>query len=306
MKNKYVFVAVMLSVLILVGAGLTNLYVRFEQNVLKKDQDKQDNFSVLTSFYPMYIAAKNIIGECDGVTLQNLSEPQTGCLHDYQLTTEDMVKLSSADVFIVNGGGIENFLTDVAAQYPDLKIINACERMELLDDNAHAWMSIPDYMAQVRTIAEGLSAEDPVHRAVYEEHCLDYLDKLDTLLQQQQKLSKPAAGQNIVIFHEAFDYIAKDYGFTVSASMDLDEERQISAGEVASLLDQIRRFDVRLILAEEQYGRELCETIQKEAEVRVVYLDPCVRGDYNAESYLNAMGENIIQLKQALLETDNS
>lgn len=58
----------------------------------------------------MYIAAENIVGDAEGVTLTNLSEPQTGCMHDYQLTPEDMKLLSRADVFIVNGGGIENFV----------------------------------------------------------------------------------------------------------------------------------------------------------------------------------------------------
>lgn len=63
----------------------------------------------------------------EGVTLENLSEPQTGCLHDYQLTAADMKLLSKADVFIVNGGGIESFLSDVAESYPDLKIVQACD-----------------------------------------------------------------------------------------------------------------------------------------------------------------------------------
>lgn len=103
MKNKYVFVTVLLLVLLLTGAGLTQLYVKEET----KQQDSE--LMVVTSFYPMYIAAMNVIGDTPGVDLQNLSEPQTGCLHDYQLTPADMKLLSGADVFIVNGGGIESF-----------------------------------------------------------------------------------------------------------------------------------------------------------------------------------------------------
>ena len=80
MKNKYVFVTVLLLVLLLTGAGLTQLYVKEET----KQQDSE--LTVVTSFYPMYIAAMNVIGDTPGVDLQNLSEPQTGCLHDYQLT----------------------------------------------------------------------------------------------------------------------------------------------------------------------------------------------------------------------------
>ena len=74
MKNKYVFVTVLLLVLLLTGAGLTQLYVKEET----KQQDGE--LTVVTSFYPMYIAAMNVIGDTPGVDLQNLSEPQSGCL----------------------------------------------------------------------------------------------------------------------------------------------------------------------------------------------------------------------------------
>ena len=211
MKHKYRFTAVLLVGILLVSILLTNLYVKTEEI---GDADK---LRVVTSFYPMYIAALNVIGDQSGVELENLSEPQTGCLHDYQMTPADMRLLSSADVFIVNGGGIESFLSDVAEAYPELTILNASDQVELLseseqehdhdheadpdeehshaadandeysdddehhddtdsddhththsDENAHAWMSIPDYRIQVQTIADGLIKADPAHADVYQ------------------------------------------------------------------------------------------------------------------------------------------
>lgn len=295
MKNKYVFVTVMLLAIMLAGVGLTNVYVSHERGSQQKNE-----FRVVASFYPTYIAVQNIISGCDGVTLQNLSGPQTGCLHDYQMTTEDMKKLSTADAFIINGGGIESFLADTAGQYPELTVINACERVELLEDNAHAWMSIPDYMTQVQTIADGLAALDAQHRAAYQHNCADYIAKLEILRQKQQETAQAAAAQNVVIFHEAFAYIARDFRLTVSGSMDLDEERRISAGEIADILGLIQNQNVNLILAEELYGKEMCDTVQREADVNVVYLDTCVRGAYEADSYLKAMEKNLELIKQAL------
>lgn len=321
MKHKYVFTAVMLLVLMAASIVLTNVYVRIEQSSgsshtghdhgsesqsgeagagnRHQASEKDEEFYVLTSFYPMYIAARNIIGDCEGVTLQNLSEPQTGCMHDYQLTTEDMRKLSYADAFIVNGGGIENFLADVAKQYPKLMMIDACGQLELLEDNAHVWMSIADHMIQVRTITDCLAALDTEHASCYQKNCSDYLEKLETLRRKQQEAARQWKAQNILIFHEAFDYIARDYGLTVTGGMDLDEERQISAGEVADVLEQIHAYGAGIILAEELYGRRMCETVQKEADVQIVYLDTCVRGDYEADSYLKAMEENIVQMQKA-------
>ena len=292
MKNKYVFVVVMLCVILVAGMGFTNLYVNYSEGDTSKEE-----LTVVTSFYPMYVAAMNVVGDAPGVKLQNLSEPQTGCLHDFQLTPEDMKLLSTADVFIINGGGIEAFMEDVAKAYPNLTIVSTCEYLELLSDgnetNAHAWMSVGMYREMVQTIAMGLAKADPDNRALYEENAEIYDSKLMRLEERQQTVAEAAEGTDVILFHEAYDYVADDYGMQVSCVMDLDEERQVSAGEVAEVLRAINEDGASLILAEELYGKSMAETVQKEADVSVIYLDPLNRGDYEADSYLLGMEHNI-------------
>ena len=293
MKNKYVFVTVMLAVLLFLGVGLTEIYV----NHTEEKEDGQ--YTVVTSFYPMYIAALNVAGENDHIRLENLSEPQTGCLHDYQLTPADMQLLSTADAFIINGGGIESFLGEVAEQYPDLTIINASEQVGLIEDNAHAWMNIEDYMTQVKTIEAELSAADPADAEQFSENTEAYLAKLSSLKEQADAVKPLTEGKNIVIFHEAYEYVAEEFGMQVSYVMDLDEERQVSAGEVADVVRTVTDGGVRVILAEELYGKDMGDTVESETDAKVCYLDTLVRGDYDADSYLNAMQQNITLLKEA-------
>lgn len=294
MKNKYLFVTVLLVVMLLAGMGFTKVYTYYEGT--PADQE----ISIVTSFYPMYIATLNVVGDTEGVTLSNLSEPQTGCLHDYQLTPADMKLLSSTDVFVVNGGGIESFLSDVADSYENLTIINACDGLELLDDNAHAWMNISDYSRQVENISNQLCEIDPIHAEAYESNAHTYLHKLEHLQEEALELAESANGEKIIIFHEAYDYVAKEYGMDVVYTMDLDEERQISAGEVAELVDEINSHNIRIVLAEELYGKSMGDTVEKETDAKVYYLDSLTRGDYEADSYLNGMEENIHILKEAL------
>ena len=293
MKNKYVFVTVMLAVLLFLGVGLTEIYV----NHTEEKEDGQ--YTVVTSFYPMYIAALNVVGENDHIRLENLSEPQTGCLHDYQLTPADMQLLSTADAFIINGGGIESFLGEVAEQYPDLTIINASEQVDLIEDNAHAWMNIEDYMTQVKTIEAELSAADPADAEQFSENTEAYLAKLSSLKEQADAVKPLTEGKNIVIFHEAYEYVAEEFGMQVSYVMDLDEERQVSAGEVADVVRTVTDGGVRVILAEELYGKDMGDTVESETDAKICYLDTLVRGDYDANSYLNAMQQNITLLKEA-------
>lgn len=292
MKHKYRFVFFMLVTLALLCFCFTGLYVD------RKKQEEQ-GLSIVTSFYPMYIAAKNIAGHVESVTLQNLSEPQTGCMHDYQLTSEDMRMLSEADIFIINGGGIENFLAKVAEEYPKLLIVDASEGVELIGDNSHVWMSISAYQQQVKNIARALEAADEENREHYEEHAQEYLLALSKLERQQEEIKKAVSGEKMISFHEAYEYLARDYGLDVVYTMNLDEERQVSAGEVADVLDAVGKDHISVIFAEELYGREMAETVEKEADVKVFYPDTLVRGEDDANSYLDGMYKNMMLVKEA-------
>lgn len=285
----------LLIAIAVVSLSLTGIYVN-----QREKGEQEDTFRVVTSFYPMYIASMNIVDGVDNVVLENLSEPQTGCLHDYQLTPADMVLLSQADVFVVNGGGIENFLTEIAARYPKLTIINAGESVEMLEDNAHAWMNPEDYQIQVSAIAEGLAEADESHANAYLANADAYCEKVQNLIDEYSDLEQ-AAGQKVVLFHEAYEYITEEWGLEVAYILDLDEERQVSAGEAAEVVRAIKEEDAKVILAEKRYGEEMAENMKREAGAKVVYLDTCVRGDYEKDAYLDAMESNLKLLKEALV-----
>ena len=68
MKKKYLYTAIMLFAILVAGMGLTGWYVSQTQ-----EQTDGQELTVVTSFYPMYIAAENVIGDADGVRLENLS-----------------------------------------------------------------------------------------------------------------------------------------------------------------------------------------------------------------------------------------
>ena len=333
MKNKYVFVAGMLCAILLLSVSFTGLYVK--QNA-KYAVGSKEQVTIVTSFYPMYVAVSNLVDGIDEIRVRNLSEPQTGCLHDFQLTPEDMKLLSGADVFVVNGGGIENFISDAAKTYPKLQIVQACEGISLLgseghvheeeeehdhdavheelyeeedghghdhgEENAHAWMSVASYREQITHITEHLAEILPRYGESITENSKLYDDKLAELQAEQKELCALVKGQEVILFHEAYAYVAKDYGLEVAMVMDLDEERQVSAGEVAEVLEEINEHGVSMILAEERYGKEMGETIQKEANVDVIYLDTLNRGNYEKDSYLVGMQSNIDLLRQVFIK----
>lgn len=100
--------------------------------VQKEEIEVESETRIVTSFYPMYILTENLTKGVPGVKVVNLTENQTGCLHDYQLTTQDMVELSHANLLVLNGGGMEGFIERVIEQYPDLPVVRAADGIELL------------------------------------------------------------------------------------------------------------------------------------------------------------------------------
>ena len=353
MKNKCKFVGIMFLCILIVctlavmayehTAGKTGAAGEMsDTSDSEKNTDEADDMlTVVTSFYPMYIAALNIVDGVEGVRLENLSEPQTGCLHDFQLTPEDMKLLSTADVFVINGGGIESFMSDVAKAYPKLDVVEACEDVALLseddadsdhdhdheadtesdsdhdhdheadaesdsahdhdhgDENAHAWMSVPRYRTMVQTIASRLAEKDAKHADEYYANAKAYDAKLAVLEEKINSIKSLTNGQNIIIFHEAYAYVADDFSKNACYLLDLDEERSVSAGEIKQVIGAIKDDGVSVILAEELYGKSMGDTVSRETDVHVIYIDPLNRGEYDKDSYLYGMEHNIELIKEA-------
>lgn len=90
-----------------------------------KESVDTSKINIVTSFYPMYIATANIVDDVEDVELRNLTAATTGCLHDYQLTTANMITLSTADILVINGSGMEGFIEKAVSTYESLKVVDA-------------------------------------------------------------------------------------------------------------------------------------------------------------------------------------
>ena len=106
-------------------------------NQSTKNED-DSTLNIVTSFYPIYVSTLNIVKDVPNVTITNMTKSQTGCLHDYQLTPQDLKTLENADILIINGAGMESFLDTIISQYPNLEIIDASSGLNLLEDDIHS------------------------------------------------------------------------------------------------------------------------------------------------------------------------
>jgi zinc/manganese transport system substrate-binding protein/zinc transport system substrate-binding protein len=82
--------------------------------------------TVLATTFPIYQIVRNVTQGRDGVKVDLMLPSQLGCPHDYALTPQDMQKLAKADILVVNGLGMEEFLgAPVKKANPRIKVIDS-------------------------------------------------------------------------------------------------------------------------------------------------------------------------------------
>lgn len=187
MKKKLLLLLSIMLLLSFAGA----IFVKLFGSESRSRSTENDRINIVTTFYPVYMIGLNLLEQIDEVQVHSLTELQTGCLHDYVLTTEDMRLISEADVLVINGGGMENFLEDVEQNYPKLTIVDASQGIEMLENegvldfhrdgeheetdhveadheddhghihdhgpyNAHVWMDPRLYIEQIINVRDGI------------------------------------------------------------------------------------------------------------------------------------------------------
>lgn len=273
-----------------------------------KQAEKKD-FTIVTSFYPMYIDVINITKDVEGVKVINMTKPQTGCLHDYQLTTEDMKTLEQADVFVANGAGMESFLDKATKQNKNMKVVEASNYKDINfikdgdGDNPHVWMSVTYSIAQVKAITAALCEADPAHKDAYRKNALGYCMKLEKLKKEMHEELDDLPHKDIVTFHEAFPYLAKEFKLNIVSVIEREPGTEPTPQELETTIAKVNTLPVKVLFTEPQYSPAAAETIAKETGAKIYQLDPVVTGEANLEAmdaYISAMKKNMNILKEAL------
>ena len=277
--------------------------------------------TVVASFYPIYLFALNLLDGVEGVELASLAEPTSGCLHDYQLQTSDMKALAQADVFLINGAGMEGYLDGVFEAFPTLPVADASKGVALLEDcaeddhdhddhghehafNAHIWLDAENAILMVNNLAEGLIAALPAHAEAIAANRDAYTARLTALDAEITAALSDLPRKDIITFHEAFPYFANAYGLNVAAVINRDPDDALSPRQLAELCKTVKSLGAPPLFTEPQYEDMAAQTISRETGAPLFALDPIVTGPADAPLtyYEDAMRQNLAVLVEALGE----
>jgi ABC-type Zn uptake system ZnuABC Zn-binding protein ZnuA len=263
---------------------------------------------VLTSFLPMYLFTRNVVGDAPGVAVDMMLPASLGCPHDYSLSPGDMKKIAEADIFIANGLGMEHFLgAPVRRANPNIRVVETASSVSPLrgsgahgEINPHTWVTPRNAILQVRAIEKALSEASPENGPVFHRNADAYVGRLASLAAEFDETAKRFRNRNVVIFHNVFDYLARDIGLIIVGWIEETPGQDPSAGEMRDLIRTIREERAAAVFAEPQYPERLAGMVAREAGVPVRLLDPVSTGSTAPTTYEDVMRANLRTLMETL------
>jgi len=268
--------------------------------------EEKDTFNIVTSFYPVYVYTKNITKDIPDISVTNMSNDHSGCLHDYHLTTSDMKLIDDADVFIINGAGLETFLEKVYSVQENLDVIDSSGGIDLLserysdENNEHIWLSITNAISQVKNIGESLALLDREHEEVYLKNTDEYVKRLENLRNELRESMYQYTDVKMVTSHDAFPYFAEDFGFEIVSVIEKEEGTSPTSKEMQEIIKSIKDNEIKAIYIEKDSSPKIADTIGKESGAKVFELDTITSGSGNITDYEDRMRENIKVIKESL------
>jgi zinc transport system substrate-binding protein len=166
--------------------------------------------------------------------------------------------------------------------------------------NPHLWLGVTLHIGQVSNIVAQLARIDPPRAAQFRRNGDAYIARLALLRTEVRDGLQDLRQREIVTFHDAFAYFAREFDLRVAAVIAHAPEAGASARDLARTIDRIRQSRAAAIFAEPQYPAASAEAIARETGLPLRTLDPAVTGPAHPDAYLRIMRQNLAELQQAL------
>ena len=271
--------------------------------------EEDDTLHILATTYPVYLFTTTVTEGVEGVEVTRLIREEISCLHDYTLTVNDMKAIEAADVIVMNGVGLEDFMADALAS-SDAPVIDCSQGVALLaalgheghDHDAeydpHIWMD-PDRAAQmVWNVATVLSELDTMNGDLYTANASAAEARLQS---EVNRVEDPDDLAGLITFHDGFQYFAQATGLDLLKAIEEEEGAEASAAEIKEIVGLIGEYDIPAIFTEKNGSDATAQAISRETGCGVAQLDLIMSGDGSGiQPYVDAMNQNIDTVLEAL------
>lgn len=232
--------------------------------------------------------------------------------HEFEPTPSDVKKVAKADLVLFTGKGMEGFLTkleeatgvkgkfvNVGEAVPSLTMTEEGRRVE----DPHWWHSVENMKRATRLVTDRFEKADPANRRYYENRETEYLGALNELQRWTRvKVAElPSSRRKLVTSHDALQYFARDYGFTILPVKGISTGEEPSSQHVKEIIGIIRSQGVKAVFFESIENSRAVNQIAAETGARtggVLYSDGL--GDTEASTYDSMMRHNVSTIVDGL------
>ena len=261
---------------------------------------------IVATTYPVYLFTTAVTQGVEGIEVTQLVNQQTACLHDYTLTVNDMTAIEKADVIVMNGAGLADFMDDALASSSADVIDASAQHIYLADSDEggtdpHVWMDPQHAYQMTANIAEGLMALDPDRGDSYIANMEAVKDAFDLAAPEWTATMSGVTHKELITFHDGFGYFARHFGLDLLKAIEEEEGAETSAAEIKEIVDLIQTHDIPAIFTEKNGSDATAQAIARETGVKVYQLDMIMSGDGTGiQPYLDAMTADLNTLAEAL------
>ncbi|HYM65253.1 MAG TPA: zinc ABC transporter substrate-binding protein [Candidatus Sulfotelmatobacter sp.] len=302
MKNKIIALIFGIIILILLGFLFINA---------KNTSKPSGKIQVAASFYPMYFFASQIGG--DKAQVFNIT-PAAAEPHDYEPTTQDVVRINQSQMLVLNGGKLEAWGDKIKDQLQGTRtlIITAGEGLanKQINENGqniqdpHVWLDPILAKTEVERIEKGFEKIDPKDSIYFQNNASKLYRQLDGLDLEYKTGLKSCQKKDFITSHAAFGYLSAQYGINQIPISGVSPDQEPSAQTLAKISDLIKKEDIKIVFFESLVSPKLSQTIAAETGAKTMVLDP-IEGisdnDLNkGQNYLTVMKSNLAALQTAL------
>ena len=252
---------------------------------------------------------------CQGTPLAvtRLVTEQVSCLHDYSLNVRQVKAAEAAQVVVISGAGLEDFLDDLLLDVPT---IDASQGISLLhseegheeeehhheedghhhEEDPHIWLSPENAQVMAQNICEGLSRQYPDYEDTFRANLEGLLSQLEALQSYGEEQLSGLQCRELIPFHDGFSYFAQAFHLTILESVEEESGSEASAKDLIHLTELVRDHNLPAIFTEVSGSDSAAQVIARETGCKIYALDMAMSGS----SYFEAMYHNIDTIREAL------
>lgn len=234
---------------------------------------------VYASVSPVYALAEGLLRGIDGFDLRQLTQPQLDCARLYELSDWDMVQLSTSQLCVIWGQGLESYsgtLTSAQTGPAVITLEDDARDFAALDEeladydqyghfsgiDPHSYMSFGGMRDALDALCESMQALYPAHADALAQSAARMRAQLDEALAEVKPAAAPAA-ERIAVLTEGAPYMLEELGAGWAYVYPREPASDVTHADLDELLARLNAADVSAVLIERQAPAALKQALEQ-------------------------------------------